>query len=446
MSMFLYPRNLARRSFFPVLLAAVCALLMGLMIPNQVHGQRILTEPESAIILARGTSALIDYPGELTRVSVADPAVAEAVVLSPQEVLLNGIGLGSTSLFLWDSAGSRRLYSVEVTADVGTLQRYLDLLFPDEDIQVSAQGNTVIVSGRVSDAFVARRAIELAQGTGAMILDNLETPAPSQILLEVRFAEVSRNALETLGNNLIRVVNPHELSAEGRWEAGTDSDGLLDLSLISNNAQLSALIQVLKSTGDFRSLAEPNLLALDGQEASFLAGGEFPFPSIQGGANNNAVTVEWREFGVRLRFTPTVTNIGNIRLSIAPEVSALDFAGGLSMGGFQIPSILTRKAETEVELREGQHLAIAGLIDNSIQENIDKLPFLGSIPILGSLFSSREMRQERTELLVIVTPKVVRPSDLPIPVPTGEPASWGWKDELRGPVLPPDTMRTRPGG
>jgi len=446
MSMFLYPRNLARRSFFPVLLAAVCALLMGLMIPNQVHGQRILTEPESAISIARGTSALIDYPGELTRVSVADPAVAEAVVLSPQEVLLNGIGLGSTSLFLWDSAGSRRLYSVEVTADVGTLQRYLDLLFPDEDIQVSAQGNTVIVSGRVSDAFVARRAIELAQGTGAMILDNLETPAPSQILLEVRFAEVSRNALETLGNNLIRVVNPHELSAEGRWEAGTDSGGLLDLSLISNNAQLSALIQALKSTGDFRSLAEPNLLALDGQEASFLAGGEFPFPSIQGGANNNAVTVEWREFGVRLRFTPTVTNIGNIRLSIAPEVSALDFAGGLSMGGFQIPSILTRKAETEVELREGQHLAIAGLIDNSIQENIDKLPFLGSIPILGTLFSSREMRQERTELLVIVTPKVVRPSDLPIPVPTGEPASWGWKDELRGPVLPPDTMGTRSGG
>jgi pilus assembly protein CpaC len=298
----------------------------------------------------------------------------------------------------------------------------------------------------VSDAFVARRAIELAQATGAMILDNLETPAPSQILLEVRFAEVSRNALETLGNNIVRVVNPHKLSAEGRWEAGTDSDGLLDLSLINNNAQLALLIEALKSTGDFRSLAEPNLLALDGQEASFLAGGEFPFPSIQGGANNNAVTVEWREFGVRLRFTPTVTNIGNIRLSIAPEVSALDFAGGLSMGGFQIPSILTRKAETEVELREGQHLAIAGLIDNSIQENIDKLPFLGSIPILGALFSSREMRQERTELLVLVTPKVIQPSDLPIPVPTGEPASWAWKDELRGSYLPADTVRAPTGG
>jgi pilus assembly protein CpaC len=149
--------------------------------------------------------------------------------------------------------------------------------------------------------------------------------------------------------------------------------------------------------------------------------------------------VEWREFGVRLRFTPRVTNIGNIRLSIAPEVSSLDFAGGLSMGGFQIPSILTRKAETEIELREGQHLAIAGLLDNTIQENVDKLPILGDIPILGALFRSTEMRQDRTELLVIVTPRIIRPSDDPIAVPTGEPADWVWDDKLRGPPFDPDT-------
>ena len=446
MIMFPNLRSLTRRSLFPLVFAAVCGLLMGLLIPRQIHGQLILTEPEAAITLAQGTSGLIDYPGELTRVSVADPSVAEAVVLSPQEVLLNGIGLGSTSLFLWDSAGGRRLYSVEVTADVGALQRYLDILFPDERIQVSAQGNMVMVSGRVSDAFVARRAIELAQGTGAVVLDNMETPAPSQILLEVRFAEISRDALEKLGNNLIRVVNPQDLATDGRWEAGTDSDGVLDFSLISDGAQLNTLIKALKTTGDFKSLAEPNLLALDGAEASFLAGGEFPFPSIQGGSSNNAVTVEWREFGVRLNFTPRVTNIGNIRLSIAPEVSALDFAGGLSLGGFQIPSILTRKAKTEVELKEGQHLAIAGLIDNSIQENIDKLPFLGDIPILGALFRSREMRQERTELLVIVSPKLVQPSYVPIQVPTGEPGQWKWKNDLRNRVGVPDTIPAGQGG
>jgi len=154
--------------------------------------------------------------------------------------------------------------------------------------------------------------------------------------------------------------------------------------------------------------------------------------------------VEWREFGVRLHFTPHVTNIGNIRLTIAPEVSSLDFAGGLSMAGFQIPTILTRKAETEVELREGQHLAIAGLMDNTLQENVDKLPILGDLPIIGALFRNKENRQKRTELLVIVTPHLVQPSEEPIPVPTGEPDTWDWDGRLRGAPFDPDT--TRAGG
>lgn len=439
------PRVASGRTGLRALVAALVAVVVGLAAPRSLHGQNILTEPESVITLAQGTSALIQYPGELTRVSVTDPAVAEAVVMSPTEVLINGIGLGTTSLFLWDSAGARRLYSVEVTADVTSLQRYLNLLFPDEDIQATAQGNTVILSGEVSEEHIARRANELAQATGAQVLDNLQTPAPRQILLEVRFAEVSRDAISSLGNNIIRSVNPHRLDADGRWEVGTDSEGIMDLSLITSDSQLSMIIQALKSTGDFKSLAEPNLLALDGQEASFLAGGEFPFPSIQGGSSSNAVTVEWREFGVRLRFTPRVTNIGNVRLTIAPEVSSLDFAGGLSMAGFQIPSILTRKAETEVELREGQHLAIAGLMDNTMQENVDKLPLLGDIPILGALFRSKDMRQERTELLVIVTPRLIRPSDLPIPVPTGEPETWEWNGHLRGEPFDTDTARAGNG-
>jgi pilus assembly protein CpaC len=439
------PRFDSRRTHVRLLIAALGVLLLGLTMPRELSGQHILSDPESVITLAHGTSALIDYPGELTRVSVTDPGVAEAVIMSPNEVLINGLGLGTTSLFLWDSAGARRLYSVEVTADVATLQRYLDLLFPEENIDATAQGNTVILSGSVSEAHVARRAHELAMNTGAQILDNLQTPAPRQILLEVRFAEVSRNALRTLGNNEVRTVNPHRLDSDGRWEVGTDSDGLLDLSLITSDSQLSALIRALKSNGAFQSLAEPNLLALDGEEASFLAGGEFPFPSIQGGSSSNAVTVEWREFGVRLRFTPRVTNIGNIRLSIAPEVSSLDFAGGLSLGGFQIPSILTRKAETQIELREGQHLAIAGLIDNTLQENVDKLPVLGDIPILGALFRSTEMRQERTELLVLVTPRIIQPSDVPFPVPTGEPGAWDWDGRLKGPPFDADTVRANPG-
>lgn len=422
-----------------ILVAALLAGAMGLATPRDAHGQYILSNPEGVITLARGTSALIQYPGELTRVSVTDPSVAEAVVMSPTEVLINGIGLGTTSLLLWDTASARRLYSVEITADVASLQRYLDVLFPDESIEATASGSTVILSGRVSDARVAARANELAAATGAQVLDNLQTPAPRQILLEVRFAEVGRDALTTLGNNLVRITNPHKADADGTWSGGTDSDGIIDLSLISNDSELSTIIRALKSNGDFKSLAEPNLLALDGQEASFLAGGEFPFPSIQGGGNSNAVTVEWREFGVRLHFTPHVTNIGNIRLTIAPEVSSLDFAGGLSMAGFQIPTILTRKAETEVELREGQHLAIAGLMDNTMQENVDKLPILGDLPIIGALFRSKDTRQKRTELLVIVTPHLVQPSDQPIPVPTGEPGTWDWDGRLRGAPFDPDT-------
>lgn len=415
-------------------LAGALGLLLLLSFTAKGAAQQVITEPESVIRVARGMSALLVSAEDLTRVSVADPDVAEAVVMSPTELTINGRSLGTTTLAVWDTTGGRKLYAVEVTVDAPTLQRYLGLLFPDEDIDVSAQGNTVILSGSVSDAHVARRALELAEGTGAMLIDNLQTPAPRQILLEVRFAEVNRNALDRLGNHVIRTLNPHELDPEGDWRGETDTEGIIDLALINPNADLRVLFRALETTGDFKSLAEPNLLAMNGQEASFLAGGEFPFPTVQGGQASNAVTIEWREFGVRLNFTPTVTNIGNIRLRIAPEVSSLDFAGGLTVAGFQIPTILTRRAETQVELRDGQHLAIAGLLDNTMQESIDKLPVLGDIPILGTLFRSESRRQERRELLVIVTPRVVEPTEASPAVPTGEPETWRWNEHLQEPA------------
>jgi hypothetical protein len=207
---------------------------------------------------------------------------------------------------------------VEVTADAGS-RRHLRTLYPDENIEVSARGNTLVLAGQVSSALVARRARELAEGTGASVIDNLETPAPTQILLQVRIAEVSQTALKRLGNQVIDVLNPHRLDSDGDWRGATDSDGVIQLSLINSDAHLRAVIRALQETGDFKSLAEPNLLALDGQEASFLAGGEFPYPTVQGGQRSDAITIEWREFGVQLTFTPTVTNVGNINLTIAPE-------------------------------------------------------------------------------------------------------------------------------
>ena len=190
----------------------------------------------------------------------------------------------------------------------------------------------------------------------------------------------------------------------------------------------------IKGPQIFRSLTEPNLLAVHGEEASFLAGGEFPYPVVQGGAAVGAVTIQWREYGIRLNFTPTIQSSGNIRLHVAPEVSTLDFANGLTLQGFNIPSILARRAETEIELADGQTFAIAGLIDNSILEDIDKIPVLGDIPILGSLFRSKELRQNKSELLVLVTPRLVQPVEQAPPVPTGEPDVWDWDDSMLEPL------------
>jgi pilus assembly protein CpaC len=198
---------------------------------------------------------------------------------------------------------------------------------------------------------------------------------------------------------------------------------------------LDAVIRALKSTGEFKSLAQPNLVTREGEDASFLAGGEFPFPTIQGGgAGLQGITIEWREFGIRLNFTPTITNAGNIRLRVAPEVSSLDFANGLTFQGFQIPALLSRKVDTDVELAPGQTLAIGGLLDNNLLQDVDKIPILGDIPILGFFFRSTEARQDRTELLVLVTPHILDTDNLPEYVlPTGDPntADWDWDAHIR---------------
>ena len=422
------------------------ALLLGVVPPAAapVSAQQFITTPNGSVTLARGTSAVLVMPVEISRVSMADSEVAESVVMTPRELLINGKTVGTTTFVVWDAAGMRRIYMVEVTADAPGLGRHLRTLYPEESIEVSATGNTLILAGQVSSALVARRARELAERTGADVIDELQAPAPPQILLQVRFAEVSQSALRRLGNQVIDFLNPHALDSDGDWRGVTDSDGVMELSLINSDAHLRAVIRALQETGDFKSLAEPNLLALDGQEASFLAGGEFPYPTVQGTQRSDAITIEWREFGVRLNFTPTITNSGNIHLAIAPEVSSLDFAGGLVVSGFQIPSVLTRRAFTQVELREGQHLAIAGLMDRAMQDNVRKLPLLGDIPVLGALFRTRNERQEVTELLVIVSPRIVEPTNQPPEIPTGEPETWDWDPWLAPP--PPDSGPVPPGG
>jgi pilus assembly protein CpaC len=411
---------------FSVLLTALLCLL-----PTDLSAQQVITRPQQAITIVRGSSALVQIEGTLERVSIADPAIADAIVIPPREVMVNAVSIGMTSLFVWREGQPVRSYSVEVVPDMSALERRIEAVA--EGIEVSTiGGDMVVLSGTVQTPAAIRRAVEIAEATGATVVNDLSLPEAQQILLHVRFAEVERSAIRELGTDLF-VQNPQNVAGVANADTSlveTLSEGIVRLLLVGEDYRLESVIRALKQRGEFRSLAEPNLLAVEGQEATFLAGGEFPFPVVQGG-NLNAVTIVWKEFGVRLAFTPRVTDDGAIRLRVAPEVSSLDFSNGLAVGGFEIPSLLTRRVDTEVELRPGQHLAIAGLIDNSLLESSSRIPILGDIPILGLLFRSKNMRQQRSELLVLVTPHLVSPSDTPLAIPSGEPGSWDWVKGLR---------------
>ena len=457
-------------------LAVAVLALTGFMTAVQVEAQAILTDPERTITISRGMSALITPSGPLERVSIADPEIAEAVPLSPTEILINARTVGSTTLVLWTQGRQPRLFAIEVAADVAGLQRQLDELFPGAGLTLSIQGSTVILSGQARDPSVARRALEIAGSAGVAVINNITAPFPQQILLHVQFAEVDMSASQRTGGDIL-ALNPQrfdeafddidnfrvlESTTEGLEGDITGSflglqtmaQGIVKFAVFGQGSQLETTLRALKTNGHLRSLAEPNLMAIEGKEASFLAGGEFPYPTIQGGGNNtNAITVTFKEFGVRLQFTPQITNTGSIRLAVAPEVSSLDFANGITLNGFQVPSLLTRRVETEVDLRPGEQLAIGGLLDNSQLENVEKIPLLGDIPIIGTFFQDKSVRKRHTELLVIVTPYLVQPSRDGIGIPTGEPDTWDDWDAFRrkgtrpgpdgsvnaSPITPPDT-------
>jgi len=401
-----------------------------------LRAQQVFSQPERVISVSKGASVLLVNPVALQRFSVGDPGIAEATIVSPTEVVINGKGLGSTTLLIWDNSSQVKVYSVEVTADAPALERYLRQVMPDEQITVTASGNSVTLGGTVKDPNSVQRAIDIARGSGATIIDNMVAPPAVQVLLRVRFAEISRSVLKRWSTQL-STVNPQNLSDNGNYTASTDpSSTATSVSFLLENptAQFQALINAAEQRGDFRDLAEPNLMTLPGKEAYFLAGGRFPFPAVQGGTSSGSIGIQFQEFGVRLRFTPTITRSGAIRLKLEPEVSALDFANGLVISGFTIPTITTRRAETEVELREGQYLAIAGLLDNTVTDNVAKIPFLGDIPILGQLFRSKNLQQKRTELLVLVSPELVVAKDRPTALPTGEPGDWPWSRALQKPA------------
>jgi pilus assembly protein CpaC len=424
------------------------ALLLALLVAGApAAAQQVRTV--GSVMVPQGQSALLVQPVAVERVSIGNPEIADAVVVSTTEVLVNGIALGTTTLIIWDRAGGRRSYTVEVTVDATALRRTVEAVFPRENVEVTAVGNMVILSGPVTDARIGRQIQALAAGTGATVVNNLAVAADQQVMLQVRIAEVSRAASQEFATQLA-ARNPQDISGRGSdWVVETLSEGILRLLILDPNASVDALFRAMRSTGEIRTLAEPNLIAVDGAEASFLAGGEFPFPVAQAGAGDaSRITIEWREFGVRLNFRPLILGGGAIRLRVEPEVSSLDFSTGLVIGGFAVPTILARRAATEIELLEGQTFAIAGLLDNTSSRTVTRIPILGHLPLIGELFTSRRRQEEQMELLVLVTPWFVNPYDVPPPVPPGEVQTWPRDGHLR-PVRPhplPPPARTGGGG
>ncbi|HZU25512.1 MAG TPA: type II and III secretion system protein family protein [Bryobacteraceae bacterium] len=394
--------------------------------------------PESTqqdLHLTIGKSVVIDYPVEIGRISTSNPDVVDASPVTTRELLLHGKSSGTVTVIVWSKAGERTFYNISVEQNLEPLRHLLKDTFPAAEIHVESSHDTLALTGRVPDKDVADRVVAMATSFGKQIVNNLvvdAAPVQQQVLLHVKFADVDRTAASQWAFNLISTgatntigrittggaVAPTPGSIGGGQSTFSISDAL-NIFAFRPDLNLAATIQALQSRNLLQILAEPNLVTSDGKEASFLVGGEFPIPVLQGGGNSGAVTIQFREFGIRLNFTPEITGNHTIRMHVRPEVSSLDYTHAVSISGFVIPALSSRKMETNVELGEGQTFVIAGLIDNEVTESFAKIPGLASIPILGEFFKSRSLTKSKNELLVMVTPEITHPLQpgQPAPIP-----------------------------
>ena len=395
-----------------------------------------------------GKSLLINTTERLRRVSVTDDAVADAIVVTPTQILVHGRAAGEVSLLIWDELERSRSFDLRVDVDVSTAAEEEKRVFPEEQITVSPSRSAIVLSGHVSTEDVSKRAGMIAEAYSKNVV-NVLTFGPvgaQEVLLEVKFAEVDRSAVTQLGINLFMPglgntiatsqtgqfgsVQIHNTATTTQTTPGgtttttqtstpptTTINDFLNLFVARTDINIGAVIKALQQKNLLQILAEPNLIAVNGKEASFLAGGEFPFPIVQPGAGFTAVTISFKEFGVQLKFTPVIMPNGNIHLKVAPSVSALDFANALTISGFTVPALSTRKAETEFELRDGQSFVIAGLIDNRVTDLYNKIPGLGDIPILGNFFRSKSAQRSNSELMVLCTAHRISASDQPPALP-----------------------------
>jgi pilus assembly protein CpaC len=401
-----------------------------------------------------GKTVLVDTAAPIARVAIGLGAFAEVHGVSPTEIMVNGKAPGETSLIIWDIHGGREFFNVTVHLPAPVSNDTLDAVrrelrneLPGQSVKVSYDNNNIFLRGTVNDLTSSERAVQIAATSGSKVVNLLDVNVPAsepQILLKVRFISVDRNLEKQLGINLFDLglgnayggvttgqFSPPSITGgggSGSSSAGTGFSNSGGSAAISQDLNLLAFFPGLKSGANIEALetrnlletlAEPNLLAKNGHEASFLAGGEFPYPVVQGTSSGvgGAVTIQFKEYGIRLSFIPTITPQGTIRLQVSPEVSALDYTHEVTISGFTVPGITDRNVNTEVELKDGQSFVIGGLLDNEETESFEKIPFLVDIPILGKLFQSMNRTKSNTELMVLVTPVVVAPiaagQDLP---------------------------------
>ena len=462
------------RSTTGIAIAYCSALLVALCTGQAVRAQAAPPTPPPAgarfedstneLSVEVGKAVLVDCAQPIKQVAIGAGEIAEATAISPTEIMITGKGAGATSLIVWDIHGGRQFFNVTVRPSAGLSGENLDAVrrelrteLPGQTIKVTYTNNNVFLRGTVADLTSSERAVEIASTAGKVVnlLDVNVPRSEPQILLKVRFAAVDRNLARQFGINLFDIglgnvlggvsagqFSPPTLTGGSGGSSGSGSgvSGSTGSASFSQEGSIFAFfpglnvgadIHALVTRGVVQMLAEPNVMASDGKEASFLAGGEFPYPVVSGTSSGSAaVSIEYKEYGVRLNFIPTITPRGTIRLQVAPEVSALDYSNEVEISGFEVPGLTTRRVNTEVELKDGQTFIIGGLIDKNMTETFQKIPFLGDIPIIGKLFQSQIKNKTDTELIVLVTPEIVAP----IPAGTAPP-------ELKypGEFMPPNS-------
>ena len=429
-----------RRSW---LINAVCLLCLGLLGGVSAHAQPEpggSSPPAKQLHVLANQSVLLDSPFDIKRVSIARPETADVMVVSARQMMIIGKAFGTTTLVYWSREEVANTVEVIVGINLDLVREDLRKIAPGETFEVSAAGDTLVLTGTVGDNVVQTRLVEGARAHVKNVVNLLRIQKLEQVLLQVRVSEIDRSLAKELGFNFLFVGNTlvGALSPPGNFNplGGIIGGGGLINPVVSSGDQLNAFLtkpggedfavfmRALDDKGGLKTLAEPNIVVANGSVGNFLVGGEFPVVISTSTGAGTSPTVVYKEYGIKLVFQPKITTNGEIFLNVFQEVSELDFANGVVLSGFRIPALKSRKAESGLQLADGQTFVLAGLLDNKVQKSVSKIPLLGDIPILGALFRSTRFTNNETELMVMITPKIVRPLN---------------KDEI--PALPSETMK-----